>query len=81
MFFVVDDLLNWRKEDIVVEVDQVYLVSFFIKEGVFVAVEAENELIVVAENFLKAVAWPRSIDAEDTSDRAHYNLIYPVIFQ
>ena len=81
MLLVINDFLNRRKENGVVEVNQVYLVPLLIIEGILVAVETEDELIVVVEDFLKSEAGARTIDAEDTANRADNDLIYPMILQ
>lgn len=81
MLLIVDYLLNRRKEDVVVKAYQVYLIALLIVEWVSVAVEAKDELGVVAEDFLESKARARAIDAEDACDWANYDLVYPVILQ
>ena len=54
---IIDHIFECREEDVVVEV----------VEGVPIGVEAEDELVVVLEYFLKGEAGLGSIDVEDTS--------------
>lgn len=68
---VIDHIFKRTEEDIVVKVI----------EWVFVRVEAEDELVVVFEDFLKGEARLGSVDVEDAGNRTNDDLVDSCILQ
>ena len=81
MFFIVDDVLNWGKEDAVVEINETELVAVAVVEGVSVGVVAEDELVVMGEDCLKGETIVGAIDAEESGDGADDYLVDAVVSQ
>jgi hypothetical protein len=51
-FFVVDNIFNRMQEDVIVKVNQIYLVAITVVKKVFVAVKTQDQLVVVVKYLL-----------------------------
>ncbi len=81
VLLIVDDVLNGREEDGVIEVDESELVAVGVVEGVAVGVVAEDEVVVVLEDFLEGEVVGGAVDAEETGNCADDDLVDAVVVE